>query len=227
MTDWAKLGRNNKNRGRAFEKRFAALMGWVWVGTLRQTLQEGDVVDGFWKQDGFWVAECKTQQRGAKDNISVTDGYITQAYLSAARTGRLPVIAIHLVGLRDDYVFLPQVVAISLMDRIGSEPLKPDVRFTTVARGGGRGFVVQRSWMKSSKWDIAQVVVCEKGGDGIVGSWLMMRDFHFKSVLDEHDMHKPEKGDSTDAERDPGSTDRQGTEDAVSGGNRRSGAIRS
>jgi hypothetical protein len=78
MADFSKIGRNNKNRGRKFERTIADLFGWTRVPYSGAIKEWGgaDVVDGFYKKKGLWAAECKTvvtkpDKKTGKEDLSI------------------------------------------------------------------------------------------------------------------------------------------------------------
>jgi hypothetical protein len=71
--DFSKIGRNNKNRGRRFERDVADLLTWQRVPYSGAMSEWGsaDVVDGFYKKRGYWAAECKTDLKQPDEPLSI------------------------------------------------------------------------------------------------------------------------------------------------------------
>lgn len=199
--DWSTLGRRNKNRGYAWERRVADTLGWTRVGKIRHTLQKGDVVDGFWGRNGNWIGECKTQPRGV-GNLNVTDGYHKQLYDSGLRSDRYPALFLHLVPEPSGWAILPWTAISFIVAQTGCEP---DVVWTTKSRGRGYGFTIQRRWINKSLWDIAQinVSITAKNRPARVVNWAaadtkmiwwLMRLSYFKEFIDKHKLWVPDDG---------------------------------
>lgn len=160
MTDSAevvsKRNRANKNRGRAFERKVADLLGWTRVpysGGVKEW-GGGDVVDGYFKNNGQWAAECKTQQ--PKASYSITDKYIRQAMSATTHNGRFPVIVVKHVGQKHGYVFMTTAGYDYIEDHF-----KPGTKFRKLdapKRGKGEGFIVPVDAMPREN-DILQVYV--------------------------------------------------------------------
>lgn len=140
MTDWSKLGRTNKNRGKAFERKVASKLGWTRVpysGSHRDW-GKGDVFDGTLRH-GFWLAECKTQPLNTR-SLTVKNDWIEQAEKAIVGTKRNALIPIQQKGQQDAWVFLPQATWDWLADRLDFDPLPV---INTIRRGRGRGFGVR------------------------------------------------------------------------------------
>lgn len=212
--DWSKLNRNNKNRGRAFERKVAEVLNWTRIpysGGMGAEWGKGDVVDGFYTQDGYWVCECKTQQKGGLRNVSVRSGWVDKMFDAAVKSSRHPLIATSLYGEAEAFVFLPENSYVFLRNMTTSgwrlpheeeenkpSPIEmPDVIWTTKARGDGMGFVVQRSWIDAhSDWTMAMIVVQrEKKGSPQLPpqefKWFCLRLKDFRDLIHEFDVYRP------------------------------------
>lgn len=177
---WKKLGRNNKNRGRAFEKKVAAVLNWTRVPYSGGSgaWGEGDVVDGFYARRGKWFAECKTQPYGV-GNVSIRKKWIDRCLESARKENRLPVIITSLYGRSEAWVFLPFKSWFRWCHETG---LNRDIQaqWNTVARGAG-GFCVQKKLLDED-FRIAQLLVI--GKDDTVYPWIIMSLDHFKELVE-------------------------------------------
>lgn len=96
-TDRSRISRNNKNRGRAFERDVATLLGWTRVPYSGAIKEWGgaDVVDGFYRKGGYWAAECKTQivHEGKPAHLDIKHKWIAQM-LGGEQGGRHGVLII-------------------------------------------------------------------------------------------------------------------------------------
>lgn len=198
---WKKLGRNNKNRGRTFEKKVAAVLGWTRVPYSGGSgaWGEGDVVDGFYARTGKWFAECKTQPCSQGMNVSVRSKWIERCFKSANKETRLPVIITSLYGRSEAYVFLPRRSVFRWMFETKFE-LAADIRWHTKARGQG-GFCVQGRWMNERKWEIAFLDV--EGAKPGQQEWIIMKLEKFRQLIYRTDYFTKDKeptdgGGSTD-----------------------------
>lgn len=78
----SRISRNNKNRGRQFERDVADALGWQRVpysGAIKEW-GSADVVDAFYKGGGYWAAECKTHKlhEGKPAHIDIKHKWIEQ-----------------------------------------------------------------------------------------------------------------------------------------------------
>ena len=189
MIDFKKIGRNNRQRGGAWERGFAKAMGWTYVGSVRASLFPGDVVDGFRYPPGRWVGECKTQQPGELANLSVKSDWISQMFNNSERSGRHPVLALRITRKKTTYVVLPHESQ-TFLGIMSAGVLKPDTVWTTKTRGAGLGFVIQRSWLDRAGWEIANVEVERtRGSNKETFHWWVMAVEDFRRVLDQYEAH--------------------------------------
>lgn len=206
--EWSRINRGNKNRGRAFERKVADELGWTRIpysGGMGGEWGKGDVVDGFYNQNGFWIVECKTQPQGSAANVSIKGEWITKTFNAARDANRNPLIATRLKHKHSSWVFLPQASYVFLRNmttkgwrepynREESEPSPietPDVVWTTKARGEEKGFTVQRSWMDEKEWELALIVVVDEKPAGETDEeyyWWMMSLDKFKSLIHDFDI---------------------------------------
>lgn len=100
MADFKKIGRNNKNRGRQFEREVADLLGWTRVPYSGAIKEWGgaDVVDGFFTKRGFWAAECKTEilKGDGPANLNIREKWIKQM-LGGEQGGRRGILIVRRV----------------------------------------------------------------------------------------------------------------------------------
>lgn len=154
MPDFSKIGRNNKNRGRAFERSVAELLKWQRVpysGGVKEW-GGGDVVDGgLGRNAGLWASECKTQQPGPVSSISIKKKWVSQM-LGAATDTRRPILIVKNVKdkVDDAFVFMLddtfEWFVKSIRAAIGlnyDRSTREDIVFETKLRGEGHNFVVQ------------------------------------------------------------------------------------
>jgi hypothetical protein len=148
MADFSRIGRNNKNRGRNFERQVAEKLGWTRVPYSGAIKEWGgaDVVDGFYSRSGFWAAECKTQQPGPEKSISIKHKWVGQM-LGGGVKGRHPIIITKNVGSRDAYVFMLEDTYDWLVDFIGmkdEDPVPCSFTHDIPLRGKSYNFVVKQ-----------------------------------------------------------------------------------
>jgi len=181
VTDWSKLGRRNKDRGKAFERKIAEFLGWRKVpysGQAASAWGPGDIVDGD-LTSGYWLVECKTQPRGTENNISIKDSWITKTIAEAQRSGRFPVLIVNTTRskLVDSLVFVPvfALPADKLPDMLPYMQQQYNVR----ARGRGIGFVFRRKFI-DEEWQAAALVVQRKGDDDRYWLWVVLRLERFR-----------------------------------------------
>lgn len=175
----SKRNRANKNRGRAFERKVADLLGWTRVpysGGVKEW-GGGDVVDGYFKNNGIWAAECKTQQ--PKASISITDKYINQAIGAVAHSGRFPIIVVKHVGQKHGYVFMTTAGYDYIEDFL--KPGAKSKRLDVPKRGKGEGFIVPVSAMPP-EGDVLQVYVVQTR-TGYGRYWYVVRLDTFADVV--------------------------------------------
>lgn len=106
--DWKKVGRNSKNKGRAYERRIADALGWTRVpfsGASRDW-GEGDVIDGYYKRNGFWKGECKKQKARKSGDIVIQQDWLEQIAAGLDKS-RVDVIFTQTHGSPVSFVFLP------------------------------------------------------------------------------------------------------------------------
>lgn len=189
MADMKKIGRNNKNRGRAFERRMAKQLPHFWrvddlldagrAGLIEHDLGDldgGDLVDQPPEGgEGMWLLECKTQPAG---NVSIKDKWLTKLLKRAAATGRLCGVVTTRYKEIGGWVVLPNhderktARTFSLMHGIW-----PVVCWETKTRGKGQGYVIQDSWLDNL--EEGQVARLDVHGDE-PASYLIMRIATFK-----------------------------------------------
>lgn len=188
MTNFKRLGRNNKNRGRAFERRVAEELGFHRVDDVLSagraglvehdlgSLDGGDIVD----VGGRWLLECKTQPAG---NISIKDGWLEKLFRRAAETDRYCGVVTTRYKEQGAWVILPadDEVGTAILFSVNNH-LWPDTCWATKVRGKGIGFVIQDSWLQEMgfRW----VARLDVHGDK-VRSYLVMRLETFKAYLHE------------------------------------------
>lgn len=157
----SRIGRNNKNRGRAFERKCADKLGWTRVPYSGGSGEwgKGDVVDGFHSGKGIWVAECKTQDGTISGNLSIKDKWLKQMQKEADETTRIPVLLLRLNGDTRSYVLLPEASFDYLWEQTQrksarlnadgyAERLMIDEVVDTHTRGKGLGFVIEKSVLR-------------------------------------------------------------------------------
>lgn len=149
MPDYSKIGRNNKNRGREFERKVARLLGWTRVpysGAMTEW-GGGDVMDGFYKRKGFWAAECKTQQPGPLGTLSIKQKWLEQMRKCTAN-GRQGIIITRNVGSQKVFVVMPEASFKSIEENL----MPSEIRGIFTVRplktyGIGMGFVIPVDFM--------------------------------------------------------------------------------
>lgn len=183
MADFKRIGRNNKNRGRSFERKVGEWLGFYRVddlldagraGLVKHELEEldgGDLVD--WDPDdpGMWLLECKTQPAG---NVSIKDEWLKKLLRRAALVGRLCGVVTTRYKEVGAWVVLPisdeRATAKTFAIMHG---LWPSVCWQTKTRGDGDGFVIQDSWLQDlPQTDVARLDVT---GEERTTSYLVMR----------------------------------------------------
>lgn len=191
MTDFSKIGRNNKNRGREFEKKVANTLGWTRVpysGAI-SSWGYGDVVDGFYKQKGFWSAECKTQQPGPLGTISVTQKYIKQ--MDKGSDGqRKGLLVIKNVGELRSYVVMPTASFEQILDHLlPSEYELVKGMYPLNSAGTADGFVVPVEYLKYIKGlGVVASFMVESPRIGTERGWCLMTLDTFKYYIKKHDI---------------------------------------
>ena len=139
----SRIGRNNNIRGKAFEKLVAKTLGWTWVGSVRHSMTPGDVMDAF-LGGGYWIGECKTQQPGKQNNISVKGKWIDGIERDANMTERWPVMFFTTARSPKKYAVVSDDTLCDIVLRHGFD-LDTAPTWETKVRGKGRGFVMLRS----------------------------------------------------------------------------------
>lgn len=183
--NFSRIGRGNKNRGRKFEREVADILKWTRVpysGAMSEW-GGGDVVDGFYSRNGLWSAECKTQQPGPVNSISIKDKWIRQA---GKVTDRKSIIITKNVGskINDAFVFMPEHVYEWFCGRLDHK--YEHKSYVTNARGKGRGFVVQRRILDKCQdgTPISIVVLIDKNlGYGSFDTWVVFRLLDFMNTI--------------------------------------------
>jgi len=210
MANFKHIGRLNKNRGRAFERRIAAELQWTRVPYSGGSGEwgEGDVVDGFYSRSGHWLAECKTQPG---PSLSVKAKWIDKLEQAAQKARRFPVMFMRLYGETRIWVLLP-VRAYDVSYRWMFYHNRDEGEFKvaqvqTLQRGKG-GFCILDRYIKDVlmlRADVLKVQVYPSGTRNFglvepVSIWCMMQLPVFKElvrksgwqVLDEQAKEKPE-----------------------------------
>lgn len=191
MADFSRIGRNNKNRGRNFERKVADFLGWTRVpysGAIKDW-GGGDVVDGFYKRKGLWSAECKTQQPGPLGTLSVLQKWLEQI-ARATSGGRQGILITRNVGERTIYVLMQAHAFDLILDNLMPSELdmmlpEPDLR----AQGTGMGFVVPLDYLSCSRglgYMVTFNVVSEKLDEK--WQWVLMTLDTFKRYIDKYDL---------------------------------------
>lgn len=186
-TDFSRLGRLNKNRGRAFERAVAEYLGWTRVpysGAVKEW-GYGDVIDGFRTKDGYWAAECKTQP--ASPNISINTKWIKQM-MKGAVGGRTPLIITRNKGMRVDtsMVFMREPDCRWFLAQTG---LSAKTSFSVMASGNENGFVVPLAELEVNSlpmWIDVHLHDLES-----IERWLAVDLERFTSVVHNHGLQKP------------------------------------
>lgn len=147
MKDISRINRNNKNRGRAFERYVADYLGWTRVpysGAIKE-FGGGDVVDGYYQRNGYWVAECKTQQPGPRGSISIRGKWLSQMYGASSGTDRRPILITKNVGASTAFVIMD---ADTMEFLIAQSGVPIDFKqYSTPTRGKGFNFVIEPEWL--------------------------------------------------------------------------------
>jgi hypothetical protein len=146
MADFSKIGRNNKNRGRNFERRVAEKLGFTRVPYSGAIKEWGgaDVVDGFYTRNGHWALECKTQQPGPVRSISIKHKWVKQM-LGAETNGRHGAIVTANVGnvlpgqKQDIYVFMLE----DTFEWMDIDEVVCNFGLEVPTRGKGHNFVIK------------------------------------------------------------------------------------
>ena len=162
MPDWKKIGRNSKNKGRAYERRIAEELGWTRVpfsGASRDW-GEGDVVDGYYSKKGFWRGECKKQPARKSGDIAIEQKWIEQVAAIKDKS-RMNVYFTQTHGSHISFVFLPPNTLQYIVSMIGGI-FTDGVRIGSVRQGSkGMGFKVFREeidafpdkiWFVNNEW---------------------------------------------------------------------------
>lgn len=216
MSDFKRIGRNNKNRGRKFERDVAAQLGWTRVPYSggQGDWGKGDVVDGFYTGNGYWVAECKTQI--AKDDqplsISVKHKWVDQM-MTAETKNRRGVIIVrrvrnsqlrpgkkgptpYVVMLEDTFVWMRNQI-LERANRFGTEgprlesmAWEPDIK----TRGKGYNFTVKEGDLPYAD-EIRSVHVMK---DGERSSWYILTLDHFAELVRGYGLMKFEQAPNDD-----------------------------
>lgn len=155
MADFSKIGRNNKNRGRTFERKVAEMLRWTRVPYSGAMLEwgGGDVVDGFYVKRGFWSAECKTQPEGA--SVSIKSKWIQQVQKGETHGRHGIIITKNLkMKVQDSLVFMPEGTWIWLVSKLRSANIEIPVFSSISVKSAGvaNGFFVKlNDWTWASK----------------------------------------------------------------------------
>lgn len=187
--NFSAIGRSNKNRGRAFEKKCAHALGWTRVPYSGGSGEwgGGDVVDGFYSKKGMWSAECKTQQPTKTKSISIKDKWLRQMRRDTG--DRMPVMFIKVTGSQESFALLPEESWVYLKDQGNqyiarhfeggyewhSETLNQSFRHETLnLRTLGKGFGFSIPEGNSSDDD---------DNDSIRGHWLCLEGFALRLIV--------------------------------------------
>lgn len=197
MADFSKIGRNNKNRGRAFERFVAEKLGWTRVPYSGAMKEWGgaDVVDGFYQRNGYWAAECKTQQPNGTWSISIKHKWVMQM-LAAEQGGRQGIIITRNVGQRKigagaepAYVFVPEENWEWFAARA-----KVEFRYDyaeTFTRGKGHNFVVDAAVLDDmDKFPLMLKVIDKKAEVETI--WYVITLDRFADIVKRSNLYVPE-----------------------------------
>lgn len=179
----SRISRNNKNRGREFERVVADALGWTRVPYSGGQKEWGgaDVVDGFFKKKGFWAAECKTHvvEGEGRADIHIKSKWIGQM-IRAQENGRHGCLIVRRVrsggkpGIKGPlpYVFMFEDTWEWFQTQL------PGVQFAEVfcysaSRGNGQNFVVDEEWLPHATVDcVLRIAVNRKSV--LEGTWYCM-----------------------------------------------------
>lgn len=179
--DWKKVGRNSKNKGRAYERRIADSLGWQRVpfsGASRDW-GEGDVIDCYYSKNGYWRGECKKQPARKSGDIVIDQKWIEQIDAVRDKT-RLNVIFTQEHGSPITFVVLPPDAW---------EFVKPYVTkhgsglglVSGVPQGNkGIGFKMFRENLDTHA-DVVSLINCKPG-------WAVMRLPMFKALMELYEL---------------------------------------
>jgi hypothetical protein len=191
MADFSRIGRNNKNRGRAFERHVAEKLGWTRVpfsGAVRDW-GVGDVMDGFYQRKGCWAAECKTQQPGVDGSISIKHKWVNQMY-DACRDGRQGIIITKNVRSSRAWVFFLDD-AWDWFHEI-TTPSLARIEASTYTRGKGHNFVVPGELLNEcGDTKYIELGVHDKKANNVT-PWYVISLNTFASLIHEHKLYVPE-----------------------------------
>jgi hypothetical protein len=165
--DWKKVGRNSKNKGRAYERRIADELGWQRVpfsGASRDW-GEGDVIDCYYSKKGLWRGECKKQPARKSGDIVIDQKWLEQ--IAAVKDkSRMDVIFTQEHGSPITFVVLPPDAYQYFIIYAGPQLEIPKARLVHAVPQGnkGTGFKMSRRdldrhanefatiWFKDGAW---------------------------------------------------------------------------
>jgi hypothetical protein len=197
MADFKRIGRNNKNRGRAFERHVADFLGWTRVpySGAQKDWGGGDVIDGFYTKDGFWTAECKTQKARPDNAILIKAKWIGQM-LSAATPERRPIIIVKTVAAK-----LNEALVVMDDDTFDWFRMKVDHAFeklianggTQLTRGKGHNFVIPQAEQRYAiSGNPVHLPVLDRTSNEQT-NWFFYRLDAFKTYIDAAGLYRPKE----------------------------------
>lgn len=185
ITSQQRTNRNNKERGKAFEKRMAETLGWFRVPLSGSSSLFGwcDVRDSETKEDGIWLGECKTMTPDNPDNKSYTIElkWLDKLTARSAEEKKMPVLFFTLYGDTVKFVAIPELL-FALITRACPyvNPIYFDYRIKRMSKNH-KNYTLQRDYFMSHKFrsvrrEKVNTAVWRFGfEDEICGSgWVMM-----------------------------------------------------
>lgn len=212
MTDRSRISRNNKNRGRKFEREVAATLGWTRVPYSGAIKEWGgaDVVDGFYRKGGYWAAECKTVvlHEGKPAHIDIKHKWIEQL-IGGETGGRRGILVVK--RIRDPkkhvgkkglpaYVIFPEDTYDWFIDFIQmnhkiSLNLIMNTYLTGLTKAKGYNFRITDTAL--SDLDAIDVVEYLVERDGVQDRWYVMTLDNFKEYVHNYNVmvqeHEPDE----------------------------------
>lgn len=183
MTDFARVGRLNKNRGRAFERSVAEYLEWTRVpySGAMSDWGGGDVVDGFYEQSGYWSAECKTQPKSP--SLSVKPKWIKQMQ-KGATNGRTPIIITRNKGMSVSVaaVFMREADCRWFLATTG---LMVTQSVSIMAAGNENGFFLPLVEFTPPIWVDVHLHDLET-----IERWLLLDMYQFRALITANDLSK-------------------------------------
>jgi hypothetical protein len=121
ITAQQRTNRNNKERGKAFEKRMAEVLGWFRVPMSGSSAVFGwcDVRDAEKKGDGIWLGECKTMTPSNPEHRTYTIElqWLNKLLYRSDAEMKMPVLLFTLYGDSAKFVAMP-VRLFEIIERI-------------------------------------------------------------------------------------------------------------